>query len=222
MLEHFIAWLLDRFRDLGYPGIVMLMAIESSILPLPSELVMPPAGYLAAKGELSFPLVIVCGIGGSILGALANYGLAHWLGRAFVRKLGRYVLVSERSLDRSERFFAEHGEISTFLARMLPVVRHLISLPAGLARMPLPQFVTFTGLGAAVWCSILTSIGWVIGKKEDVLLNALDAQSRHYVERVMLFLIPAMALLTVVYVARHRHRAAARTVEPDRAERSQE
>jgi len=153
MLEHFVHWLLDRFRDVGYPGIVVLMAIESSILPLPSELVMPPAGYLAAKGEMSFALAIACGVLGSILGALANYGLALWLGRAFVRRVGRYVLVSERSLDRSERFFADHGEISTFLARMLPVVRHLISLPAGLARMPLQRFVLFTGLGAAVWCT---------------------------------------------------------------------
>src|SRR5207245_8722111 len=98
----------------------------------------------------------------SILGALADYGLAYWLGRAFVRRLGRYVLVSERSLERSERFFAAHGEISTFVARMLPVVRHLISLPAGIARMPLPRFVVFTGLGSAVWCPILTWTGGFI------------------------------------------------------------
>src|SRR5437867_3093562 len=89
MLESLIAWLLDRFRDLGYPGIVVLMAIESSVLPLPSELVMPPAGYLAAKGEMSFWVAIACGVLGSILGALANYGLANWLGRPFIRRLGR-------------------------------------------------------------------------------------------------------------------------------------
>src|SRR5881275_723685 len=112
MLESFIQWLLDRFRDLGYPGIVILMAIESSFLPLPSELVMPPAGYLAAKGELNFVLAIACGVLGSMLGALANYGLAHWLGRAFFLRLGKYVLVTERALDRSERYFAVHGEIS--------------------------------------------------------------------------------------------------------------
>src|SRR5437667_11620146 len=89
MLEHLIAWLLDRFRDLGYPGIVALMAIESSVLPLPSELVMPPAGYLAAKGEMSFSVAIACGVLGSTLGALANYGVAGWLGRPFVRRPGR-------------------------------------------------------------------------------------------------------------------------------------
>jgi membrane protein DedA with SNARE-associated domain len=208
MLERMIQWLLDRFRDLGYPGIIVLMAIESSIIPLPSELVMPPAGYLAAKGEMSFVVAVACGVLGSILGALANYGLAHWLGRAFVRKLGRYVLVSERSLDRSERFFAEHGEISTFMARMLPVVRHLISLPAGIARMPLPRFVLFTGLGAAVWCTILTGIGWFIGKKEDLLLSALDDEARHYAGRAIMVLVPVLVLVAVVYVRWHRRRAA--------------
>ena len=208
MVDAFIAWLLDRFRSLGYPGIIVLMAIESSILPLPSELVMPPAGYLAAKGEMSFPLVIACGVLGSIMGALANYGLAHWLGRAFVRKLGRFVLVSQRSLDRSERFFAQHGEISTFLARMLPVVRHLISLPAGLARMPIPRFVLFTGLGSAVWCTILTTIGWLIGKQESILLNTLDEEARRYVSRAFVVIGPLLVLIVVVYLWRQRRRAA--------------
>ena len=210
MLEHFVHWLLDRFRDMGYPGIVVLMAIESSIFPLPSELVMPPAGYLAAKGEMSFVLAVACGVLGSILGALANYGLALWLGRAFVRKLGRYVFVSERSLDRSERFFANHGEISTFLARLLPVVRHLISLPAGLARMPLPRFVLFTGLGAAIWCTILTWIGWFIGKKEDVLLSTLDDEAKRYASRAVVILLPILVVLAVAYVVWHRRRAARR------------
>ncbi len=206
MLEHLINWLLDRFRDLGYPGIVVLMAIESSILPLPSELVMPPAGYLVAKGEMDFFVAVACGVVGSILGALANYGLAYWLGRAFVRRLGHYVLVSERSLERSERFFAAHGEISTFVARMLPVVRHLISLPAGIARMPLPRFVVFTGLGAAIWCTILTWIGWFIGKREDLLRSALDQAARTYAGRAVMILIPILAAVSAAYVFWHRRR----------------
>ena len=207
MLDHLIHWLLDRFRDLGYPGIVVLMAVESSFLPLPSELVMPPAGYLAAKGEMDFLVAVGCGVLGSILGALANYGLAHWLGRAFVRRLGRYVLVSERSLERSERFFTAHGEISVFMARMLPVVRHLISLPAGIARMPLPRFVLFTGLGAAVWCTILAWIGWFIGKKEDLLLSALDEAARHYASRALMILVPILAALAAAYLIWYRRRA---------------
>jgi len=209
MLESFIQWLLDRFRDIGYPGIVVLMAVESSIIPLPSELVMPPAGYLAAKGEMSLPLVIVCGVLGSVFGALANYGLAAWLGRAFVHRMGRYVLVSERSLERSERFFAAHGEISTFIARMLPVIRHLISLPAGLARMPIPRFVSFTALGSGIWCTVLTLIGWTIGRKENVLMGALNVEVRREAAHAMTIIVPALVLLTLAYVVwSRRHRKA--------------
>ena len=206
MLESFIHWLLDRFRDLGYPGIVILMAIESSFLPLPSELVMPPAGYLAAKGELSFVLAIACGVVGSILGALANYGLAHWLGRAVVRRIGKYVWISEKSLERSERYFAEHGEISTFMGRMLPVIRHLISIPAGVARMDLAKFVTFTGLGALVWCTVLTWIGWFIGRKEDVIISVLNEQAQTYAGRAVLIILPTLALIGAVYIWWHRRR----------------
>jgi len=213
MLESFIRWLLDRFRDLGYPGIVILMAIESSFLPLPSELVMPPAGYLAAKGELSFVLAIACGVVGSITGALANYGLAHWLGRAVVRRIGKYVWISEKSLERSERYFAEHGEISTFMGRMLPVIRHLISIPAGVARMDLVKFVTFTGLGALVWCTVLTWIGWFIGRKEDVIISVLDEQAQTYAGRAVLIILPALAVIAAVYVWWHRRRVAQRSAE---------
>jgi membrane protein DedA with SNARE-associated domain len=211
MLEGFIRWLLDRFRDLGYPGIVVLMAIESSVLPLPSELVMPPAGYLAAKGEMSFWVAIACGVLGSVLGAVASYGVANWLGRPLLLRLGRYVRISETGLARSERYFAAHGEISTFLARLVPVARHLISLPAGLARMNLARFVTFTALGSLAWCTVLTWIGWVIGRKEDVILAVLDAEVRSEVGRVMLVLVPALALILAGYVwwQRRRRRLAA-------------
>jgi membrane protein DedA with SNARE-associated domain len=210
MLEHWVQWLLARFRDLGYPGIVVLMAIESSVLPLPSELVMPPAGYLAAKGELSFVVAVVCGVVGSVLGALANYGLARALGRPFFAWVTRYVFVSATALERSERYFARHGEISTFLGRMLPVVRHLISLPAGLARMPPARFVTFTALGAFLWCTILTWIGWIIGKKQDVIASVLDQEARSYTGRAVLVLLPALALIVALYVGWQRRRAARR------------
>jgi membrane protein DedA with SNARE-associated domain len=210
MLESFIHWLLDRFRDMGYPGIVVLMAIESSFLPLPSELVMPPAGYLAAKGEMSVALAVACGVLGSILGALANYGLAHWLGRPVIRRLGKYVWISEKSLERSERYFADHGEISTFMGRMLPVVRHLISIPAGIARMNLAKFVTFTGLGALVWCTILTWIGWFIGKKEEVILTVLNQEAQSYAGRAILIMLPVLAAIAAIYVWWHRRRVAQR------------
>src|SRR5262249_48683178 len=157
-------WLADTVLALGYPGIVILMAIESSVLPLPSELVMPPAGYLAAQGKMSAGVAVLCGMGGSVLGALANYALAVFVGEPVLRKYGKYVLISERSLDRSEQFFLRHGEISTFVARLLPVVRHLISIPAGMSRMRLGRFIAFTAAGAGIWCAILTYLGWLIGR----------------------------------------------------------
>ncbi len=208
MLDAFVQWLLDLFRGMGYPGIVVLMAVESSILPLPSELVMPPAGYLAAKGEMTFVVAIACGVLGSILGALANYGLAHWLGRAFFLRLGKYALITEHALDRSERYFAAHGEISTFLGRMLPVVRHLISIPAGVARMHLGRFVVFTGLGALVWCTILTWIGWFIGSREDVILEVLNQEAKRYAGRAVLVALPVLAGIAAVYIWWYRRRAA--------------
>jgi len=209
MLESFVSWLLNLFRGMGYPGIIALMAVESSILPLPSELVMPPAGYLAAKGEMSLAVAVVCGVLGSVLGALGNYGLARWLGRAFFLRLGKYVLITEKGLDRSERYFAAHGEISTFLGRMLPVVRHLISIPAGIARMRLGRFVVFTGLGALVWCSILTGIGWFIGSREDVILEVLNREAQRYAGRAILLLLPILAVIAAGYIWWHRRRARA-------------
>ena len=204
MLERLVNWLLDALLDLGYPGIVVLMAMESSVLPVPSELVMPPAGYWAAKGELSFVLAVACGVLGSILGALANYFGARWLGRGLVRRFGRYVLLSERALERSERFFARHGEFSTLVGRMVPVVRHLISIPAGLHGMPIPRFVLFTGIGAGIWCTILTAIGYLIGRNESVLRTE---EVRRLVGQVLVYyVVPALLLAAVVYGVWYRRR----------------
>ena len=143
---------------------------------------------------------------GSILGALATYWVARLLGRVFVRRFGRYVLLSEHSLERAERFFAAHGEISTMVGRLLPVVRHLISIPAGISRMPLPRFVIFTGVGAFVWCSVLTGIGYFLGRHEDVLRNE---EVRRYVGRALAIMVPVVVGGVTVYVIRHRRRPAA-------------
>jgi membrane protein DedA with SNARE-associated domain len=201
MLERFITWLLQTLLDLGYPGIVALMAMESSILPVPSELVMPPVGYWAAKGQMSFGVALVCGVLGSVIGALANYYGAQLIGRPLIQRYGRYVLLSEQNLLRSERFFAEHGEISTLIGRLFPVIRHLISIPAGLHRMPLPKFILYTAAGAAVWCAILTSIGYFLGQQEGVLRTD---EIHRYVTRALLALIPLTLTAIGIYVVRRR------------------
>ena len=203
MLDQLVQWLLRVLLHLGYPGIVALMALESSLVPVPAELVMPPAGYWVARGEMQFGVAVGCGVLGSVLGALASYALAHWLGRGILRRWGRYLLVSERSLERSERYFANHGEISVLLGRLIPVVRHLISIPAGLARMSLPRFVGYTAAGALIWCTILTEIGYVLGQAEGVLRSD---QVRRYVGRVLLALVPLLVATVVLYVVRRRRR----------------
>ena len=204
MLERFIDWLLQTLLALGYPGIVGLMAMESSILPVPSELVMPPAGYWAAKGEMSFILALLSGVLGSIIGALANYYSARLIGRPLIARYGKYVLLSEKNLQRSERFFAQHGEISTLIGRLFPVVRHLISVPAGLHGMPLPKFILYTAAGAAVWCAILTWIGYFLGQHE----GALRSEEIHrYVTWALVALVPVSIIAVLVYVARRRRRA---------------
>jgi membrane protein DedA with SNARE-associated domain len=192
--------------DLGYPGIVVLMAIESSLLPLPSELVMPPAGYLAAQGRMDPFLAVAAGTLGSVLGALVNYYLAIWIGEPVLRRFGKYVLISDRSLTRTQAYFARHGEISTFVGRLLPVIRHLISIPAGLARMNLGKFALFTAIGAGIWCSVLTYIGWFVGKHEAQLKEISYQAMANDV--LLKYILPALVVLIVGYVIWHRRRRA--------------
>jgi len=201
MLERSIDWLLHTLLDLGYPGIIALMAMESSILPVPSELVMPPAGYWAAKGQMSFGVALVCGVLGSVIGAIANYYGAQLIGLPLIRRYGKYVFLSEKNLSRSERFFAEHGEISTLIGRLFPVIRHLISIPAGLHRMPLPKFILYTAAGAAVWCAILTWIGYFLGQHEAAFRTE---EIHRYVKRALLVLIPVTLIVVGIYVLRRR------------------
>lgn len=164
-----MAYLVETISALGYFGIFLLMALESSLVPVPSELVMPPAGYLVQKGEMNFFLVVLAGVLGSLAGAYANYFLAHKLGRPLLLKYGKYVLISEAKFTRIESFFKSHGEVSTFIGRLLPVARHLISLPAGLAQMKHSHFIIYTALGSAIWVTILTYLGYVFGANEELI-----------------------------------------------------
>jgi len=206
MLEHFLTWLVDTIGALGYTGIVVLMAIESSVIPLPSELVMPPAGYLVAMGRMNAALAMGACIVGGLLGSYANYWIASRVGRWVFVRYGRWVLVSERSLERSERFFQKHGPIAVFVARLFPVLRHLVSIPAGIARMPVGRFFLYTGVGAGLWGAILMGIGWVIGKEGQSLTHEKVALYSH---RAVVILIPAVAVLIAGYVIRHRRRVRA-------------
>ena len=166
-------WLVDTIGKMGYTGIISLMFLESSFFPFPSEVVMPPAGYLAWKGEMSLTLVLLSGIAGSLLGALFNYWLAVKLGRPLLIKYGKYFFISQETIDKAEKFFQKHGHISTFVCRLLPGIRQYVSLPAGLARMPLKQFCIYTGLGAGIWVFVLTFAGYLLGEHQELLKQYL-------------------------------------------------
>ena len=199
MLHTVIDWLLATIGAMGYPGIFLLMAMESSVIPIPSELVMPPAGYLAQQGEMHMLVAILCGTMGSLVGAYVNYFAAHYLGRPLVLKYGKYVWITEEKFGHVETFFHKHGEISTFIGRLLPVVRHLISLPAGLAGMHHWKFSLYTLLGAGIWVTVLTWIGYFIGKEQALILK--------YSHQAVIGVVVFSAVLIAVYVWRHKRKS---------------
>ena len=162
MSHEFTQFLLDLMGQLDYFAIFVLMAAESSILPVPSELVMIPAGYLASQGKLDPWLVMLASSMGSVCGSLGSYYLALWLGRPFVLRFGKYFLITLDHLEKAEKFVERHGEISIFTGRFIPGLRHLISMPAGLVRMRLAPFILYTLVGATLWNLVLLILGYVI------------------------------------------------------------
>ena len=160
----FQAWVAQLYAQIGYPQIILLMTLESSLFPVPSELVMIPAGYLAHQGKLDPLLVVACGALGSLLGASFNYVIGRSLGRAFLLRYGRYLLISEKKYHEAETLFLRNARVATFGGRFLPVIRHLISLPAGVFGMPLPWFTLLTGAGSAIWCAVLVGFGYYFGE----------------------------------------------------------
>ncbi|MBF0627683.1 MAG: DedA family protein [Magnetococcales bacterium] len=166
MGERLTNLLLEWMGQLDYWAIFLLMAAESSIFPVPSELVMIPAGYLVSTQKLTWGGSILASSLGSIMGSLGSYYLALWLGRPFIVRFGRYLFITEHHLQQTEAFFGKHGEISIFTGRFLPVVRHLISMPAGVGRMRLPPFIFYTLIGATLWNIVLLAVGFVIGENQ--------------------------------------------------------
>ena len=163
-------------NNINYASITVLMAAESSILPVPSEMVIPPAVYIATKpgGDLSIFLIIVFGTIGALIGASFNYFMSMWLGRIIIYKfadsrLGKLLLLSSDKIKKSEKFFNDHGKTSTFIGRLIPVVRHLISIPAGLAKMNYLSFLFYTFLGAGLWNIILAALGYFAGENRDLI-----------------------------------------------------
>jgi membrane protein DedA with SNARE-associated domain len=184
--------------DMGYWGIFLLMFLESTFFPFPSEIIMIPAGYLAYKGEMNLYMIIFAGILGSVMGALFNYYLAIHFGRTFILKYGKYFFIREETLDKLEAFFVKHGELSTFNGRLIPGIRQLISLPAGLARMNIAKFSFYTALGAGIWVIVLVILGYVLGSNEDLISE--------YLKSATLIALLCVMLITVFYIVRYKRR----------------
>lgn len=169
MIRELAQELVNLIFDWGYIGIYLLMSIESSFIPFPSEIVLIPAGYLASKGDMSISFIMLSALAGSLTGALINYYLALFVGRKFLNRYGKYFFIKENALVKMDSFFEKHGHISTFTGRLIPGIRQLISIPAGLAKMDIRVFVIFTSLGAGIWALVLTLLGYFIGENQAVI-----------------------------------------------------
>lgn len=173
MLEQFAHWVQNIVSDLGYPGLFVLITLESTLVPIPSELVMPFAGALAARGDFSLPVVLVINSTAALLGSLLCYGIGAAGGKPLLLRYGKYVLIRRKDIEKTEAYFARHGKATILIGRFLPVVRHIISIPAGIARMPLVPFLTQTFIGATIWGTVLIMIGYELGAQWDTVATKL-------------------------------------------------
>ena len=190
-MHEIVGFLVDTIGNWGYIGIFLLMFLESSFFPFPSEVVMIPAGYLAYQGDMSLTLVLLFGVAGSLAGAWFNYFLASRFGRKLL-----YKITSKEKVDKLERFFENHGHISTFTGRLIPGVRQYISFPAGLAKMNALKFSIYTALGAFIWVIILTLLGYFIGQNEALIHT--------YLKEITVVTLILVGLLIWFYIKRHK------------------
>lgn len=192
MIRELAADLVDLIFDWGYLGIFLLMTIESSFIPFPSEIILIPAGFLASKGDMNMGMIMLSALGGSMAGAFINYFLALFLGRKILKKYGKYFFISGDALLKMDTYFQRHGHISTFIGRLVPGIRQLISIPAGLARMNLAVFSTYTALGAGIWALILVMLGYLIGENQQLIES--------YLKQITIGVLMTLVLLASWYI----------------------
>lgn len=192
MLENLAGFVVGIIDKTGYFGIIFFMAIESSFIPFPSEIVVPPAGYIVSQGGMNMLFVILSSTFGSLIGGIVNYYIAATFGRNFLIKYGKYIFINESKFSKMEKFFQNHGEITTFIGRLLPGIRQYISFPAGLARMNLFKFCIFTSIGAGIWSTILAYVGYFVGKNIALIKEKIDT--------ITIVILPSIAVLIIVYI----------------------
>ncbi len=197
IIEAFFNWLIEFVHHFGYLGIFIMSLLESTFVPIPSEVTMIPAGVLVQQGHMNFWVVIAMGTFGAIAGSLFNYYLAYYLGRRFFYSYGKYFFFTHEKIDKLDKFFASHGDISTFTGRLIPGVRHFIAFPAGLAHMDLKKFCIYTGLGSTIWMTVLTVVGYFIGDNEEMV--------KHYMPYVVTAVVFVAVIFVVLYMWRYNH-----------------
>ena len=195
LTEFLVEHIIGLIETGGYPIVAVLMALESMIAPVPSEAVMPFAGFLVREGKFSFELVILSSTIGSLIGSFLSYYAGAWGGKPFVSRFGKYFFLDEHDLELTEKFFAKYGDGTVFVSRFIPVVRHLISIPAGVGRMSVPKFFVYTMIGAAAWNGILTYVGYVMKDRWAEILK--------YTEVLDIIVLAFMAVLAGLFVYRH-------------------
>lgn len=198
MMHHLLVVWIGWVENWGYWGIILLMAMESSIIPVPSEVVIPPAAFLAAQGRLDFWGVIAAGTLGSYLGSAISYLVALVVGRPLVHRYGRYFFMGEDKLARAEIWLARYHAGGIFFARLLPVIRHLISIPAGIVRMNFAVFSVMTVVGAAIWCTVLAFLGDRAFRVQPDLLQSPEKLT-HFIKHDSLSIVACVAVLAVLY-----------------------
>lgn len=195
LIEVWFEWVLQG----GYLGIIVLMAMESSIIPVPSEIVIPPAAFLAARGDLSFAGVILAGTLGSYIGAALSYWISRWVGRPIILRFGKYFFIGPDKLERAELWLARYEAGGVFFARLLPVIRHLISIPAGIVRMNFWIFSVATIAGSALWCGVLAYLGDRAYRAQPDLINNPDGLL-HLIKTQSHWIVLFIAVLAVLYL----------------------
>lgn len=197
-IDQSIHMLVQIVDQLGVAGIFVMTFLESTFVPIPSELTMLPAGYLVHEGQMDLVSVLIASILGTIGGSYFNYWIAKRYGRGLFLRYGKYFFMTPEKLLKLEIFFAKHGSISTFTGRLIPGVRHCISFPAGLANMDLKKFFIYTGLGGAIWMSTLIAVGYYIGKNQELAMKLMPT--------IKLAMIGVIAVLIVGYLVRNARR----------------
>jgi membrane protein DedA with SNARE-associated domain len=195
-MEHLVIWLVNTVQGLGYIGLFLLMFFGNALVPIPVEAILIPAGYLVQQGEMNLVAVIASVMVGDICGSLFSYYVALYFGRKFLYAYGKYLFFTHERIEKLDKFFASHGQISVLTGRLIPGLRHFMAFPAGLSHMNVKRFVLYTGVGGGLWMLTLIGVGYLIGGNKELV--------RHYMSYIEVAVIIGVGVMVIAYIYHHR------------------